>query len=134
MIGCLGLLAFFASGLHMHYGLNHLNGFEDALRLSYRSTHLYLLFTSLMNLALATSHDRPQVGWRKALQFTGSFLLLISPILAGLGFVFEPGLARLYRPFSFYAALTSLSGVLLRCGVCVTWHIRKGISEQKHCE
>lgn len=112
IVGCGGLVAFIASGLNMHFGHDHLRGLSDVLRLQYRSTHLYLLFTSLMNLILGI-YATTQSHWRYWLQRAGSVLVIISPVLAGLGFIYEPGLSDLYRPFSFYAATASLGGAVL---------------------
>jgi hypothetical protein len=50
--GLVSVAAFLASGLYMHLRYDHLRGMDDVLRLLFRSTHIYLLFAALLNLAL----------------------------------------------------------------------------------
>ena len=130
IVGCCGLVAFIATGLYMHFGHDHLRGMTDALRLQYRSTHLYLLFTSLMNLALGIYFTR-RSHWRYWLQRAGSWMVIISPVLAGLGFIYEPGFLNLFRPFSFYAAVASLSGIVLHSISSISFPFKRETSVQK---
>ena len=85
---------------------------EDARRLLFRSTHIYLLLTSLLNLALDL-YLIAAAGWRRCVQLGGSVLVLLAPVLAGVGFLTEPWLSGLDRPYSAPAIYASLAGLLL---------------------
>jgi hypothetical protein len=85
---------------------------DDARRLLFRSTHLYLLFVSLVNLALGL-YMRPAAGWRQCVRLVGSGFLLATPFLAAVGFFTEPWLSGLDRPYSRLVAYGCLAGMLL---------------------
>src|SRR6185369_10697482 len=91
---------------------DHLRGMDDARRLLFRSTHIYLLFTALVNLALGL-HLRPACGWRWWLRAPGSLLVLSSPFLAAAGFFTEPWLTDLDRPYTRPAVYGCFAGMLL---------------------
>jgi hypothetical protein len=86
---------------------------DDARRLLFRSTHIYLLLTSLLNLALGL-YLVAAAGWRRWVQAGGSVLVLAAPVLAAVGFLTEPGLSGLQRPYSAPAVYVSLAGLLLQ--------------------
>jgi hypothetical protein len=91
---------------------DHLRGYDDARRLLFRSTHLYLLFTSLVNVALGL-YARPASGWRRWPRNVGSLILLATPALATLAFFTEPWLDGLDRPYTRPTAYGCLAGVVL---------------------
>ncbi|HVK08649.1 MAG TPA: hypothetical protein VM597_07715, partial [Gemmataceae bacterium] len=62
-LGLLGVVGFLSTGQYMDRIHDHLRGMDDARRLLFRSTHLYLLFGSLLNLALGLSLA-PAGGWQ----------------------------------------------------------------------
>lgn len=109
-VGIVGVLGFLATGQYMEY--LHVRGMDDARRLLFRSTHIYLLFTSLVNLALGL-HLRPASGWRWWLRTPGSLLVLSSPFFAAAGFFTEPWLTDLDRPYTRPAAYGCLAGMVL---------------------
>ena len=56
----------------------------------YRSRHIYLLLSGLLNLIMGTYFvPRPQ-GWRRTLQMVGSALIVLAPGLLLAGFFSEP--------------------------------------------
>jgi len=64
---------------------------EDGLRMMYRSRHIYLLGSGLVNLMLGLYIHVWAAGWRKRTQTAGSVLLLAAPFLLLLAFINEPG-------------------------------------------
>jgi len=82
---------------------DHPPGVDDAQRLLFRSTHIYLLLASLLKLYLTTG---PR-GWRRVLRLLGSGLVVVIPVFA------EPWLTELQRPYSRLTAYASLAGMLL---------------------
>lgn len=74
-----GVAAFLATGLYMDRFHGHLRGYDDAVRMLFRSTHVYLLLSAVVNvvfgLHLRPAESRP----RRALQALGSAALLAGP-------------------------------------------------------
>ena len=112
-MGLVGFLAFLASGQYMDRVYDHLRGMDDTTRLLFRSTHIYLLLASLLNLALGLYLVVPPGGWRRWVQTAGSLLILAAPPLLAAGFLTEPWLEGLDRPFSRPALYGSLAGMIL---------------------
>jgi hypothetical protein len=112
-VGLIALVAFLASGLTMRLGYNSLRGLDDATRLLFRSTHIYLLFAALLNLVLGLYGEPAPGVWRAWLQRVGSALLVLAPVFAALAFLHEPWLSGLDRPYARPAIIGSLAGVLL---------------------
>jgi hypothetical protein len=112
-VGLVGLVAFLATGQYMDRAHDHLRGMDDARRLLFRSTHIYLLFTALLNVALGLYLPPGPAGWRRWVRLLGSGLLLAAPGLALAGFFTEPWLSGLDRPYTRPVAYGSLAGVLL---------------------
>jgi hypothetical protein len=113
IMGLVDVVAFLASGQYMGLVYDHLSGMDDATRLLFRSTHIYLLLASLLNLALGLYAVEVPAGWRRWLQRAGSLLVLAGPPLLAAGFLREPWLSGLDRPFSRPALYGTLAGMLL---------------------
>jgi hypothetical protein len=92
---------------------DHLRGLDDTTRMLFRSTHIYLLFASLLNVLLGLYLVGEEAAWRRWLQQGASLLLLAAPPLLGIAFLTEPWLSGLERPWSRPALYVSLAGVLL---------------------
>jgi hypothetical protein len=117
-VGIVGVIGFVATGQYMDKVHDHLRGMDDARRLLFRSTHLYLLFGSLPNLSLGL-YLRPTRGWRQWVRRVGSGLILVSPFLAAVGFFTEPWLSGLERPWSRPTAYGCFAGMLLHL-ICLS--------------
>jgi hypothetical protein len=111
-VGLAGLAAFLASGQYLHWGHDHLRGLDGATRMLFRSTHIYLLFASLLNVALGLSAADAAAGWRRRLRQAGSALVLAAPPLLAVAFLTEPWLSGLDRPYSSPAVYACLGGVM----------------------
>jgi hypothetical protein len=120
-VGLLGVVAFLATGQYMDRAQDHLRGMEDAQRLLFRSTHIYLLLTSLLNLNLGLYLTASLPGWRRWLQRLGSGLVLLAPVCAAVAFFIEPWLSGLERPYSQLTAFASFVGVLLHALGRLSW-------------
>lgn len=112
LAGAAALLLFLGTGLIMHYRYDHLRGMSDTTRLLFRSTHIYLLFTALLNGALGLYFSPAQQPVARRLQVAGSLLLLTAPLLALAAFLSEPFLGGLLRPWSRPAVFAALGGVV----------------------
>jgi hypothetical protein len=110
------VIGFLATGQYMQHAHDSLRGMDDARRLLFRSTHIYLLFGSLVNLALGL-YLQPVRGWRLWPRTLGSLLVLSTPFFAAAGFFTEPWLADLQRPYSRPGIIICFAGMMLH-GVC----------------
>jgi hypothetical protein len=113
ILGIVGVVAFLATGQYMDHRWDHLQGMADRPRLLFRSAHIYLLFSSLINLLLGVYWTRGRTGVRRGLQAAGSALVAIGPFLFILAFLREPWLGTLARPFATWGIYTSFAGGLL---------------------
>lgn len=113
LVGSAALLVFLGTGAWMHFKYDHLRGMTEATRLLFRSTHIYLLFAALLNLAVGIHHRRVAGLWARRMQGVGSALLLVTPLFFLAGFLREPWLGDLQRPWSAPGIVASLAGILL---------------------
>jgi undecaprenyl pyrophosphate phosphatase UppP len=113
IVGILGVLAFLASGLDMHFRHDHLRGLDMATRLSFRSIHIYLLFSALLNLGFAYGERVHDVKWRARVAAIGSGFVLIAPLLLGIAFVKEPLESVEHRAFTSFGVYASVLGTVL---------------------
>lgn len=113
IVGWAGVVAFLLSGQYMDRRLDHLRGMDDATRLLFRSTHIYLLLTSLLNVAVGFGLPRGPARWRRWVGYLGSALVLAGPVLTAAAFLTEPWLTGLDRPYTRPAVYGCFAGVLL---------------------
>jgi len=90
-VGVLTVVVFLASGQYLRFHSPPLTAVEDGTRLLYRSRHIYILASGLVNLVLGLYVRARVAGWRKTTQAVGSALLALAPILLLLAFLNEPG-------------------------------------------
>jgi drug/metabolite transporter (DMT)-like permease len=111
--GILALVAFAVSGQVMlrHVPPMHLLG--DDMRLMYRSRHIYLLGSGIANVLLGLYVAPRRELWQRGIQYAGSLLLLLAPVLLGMAFVAETGHGpeRTWR--SSFGLFAMLGGTLL---------------------
>lgn len=63
---------------------------DETVRYLFRSRHVYILFSSLINILLGLYLSRSQSPLGARLQFLGSLLLLAAPLLHIAAFLVEP--------------------------------------------
>ena len=111
LVGIVGTIVFLATGMYMRIRLNGLTGMEDLPRMMFRSSHIYLLLTSLINLSIGL-YQSSVTSWSR-LQWTGSILVLIAPLLMLIAFFNEPALHSLERPFAGPGVYAVFAGMAL---------------------
>lgn len=112
IVGLLGIVAFLGTGLYMDRVHGHLRGYDDTLRMLYRSTHIYLLLAAVVNTMTGLYLQAAASPLRRAWQVLGSAALLAGPPLFLLGFCTEPYLTDLARPYSRVAIYLALAGAV----------------------
>jgi hypothetical protein len=88
IIGLVVIVVFLLTGQYMEYVHNRI--LPDGTRMLYRSRHIYLLLSGLLNLILGIYFVPQPRGWRRILQIIGTILIVLSPGLLLAGFFSEP--------------------------------------------
>ena len=88
IIGLTVVVIFLLTGQYMEYVHNRL--LPDGTRMLYRSRHIYLLLSGLLNLILGIYFVPQARGWRRTIQTVGTILIVLSPGLLLAGFFSEP--------------------------------------------
>ena len=113
IVGLSFLVGFLLTGQYMDRFLGHLRDTPDTQRMLYRSTHIYLLWSALLNLALGLYLRPSTAKLRRTMQSIGSVMILCGPFLLAIAFFYEPSLTGLSRPFSRPAIYAAFGGLLL---------------------
>jgi hypothetical protein len=113
IFGWLLFLVFLLTGQYMDRFHNHLAEMMDGPRMLYRSRHIFILLTALLHLGIGSYFVYRKRTLQRGLQFTGSALITISPVLLILGFFIEPKLPGLETPYSHWAMYLVAFGTLL---------------------
>lgn len=113
IFGLLLIIVFLLTGQYMDIYLNHLIGVEDGMRMLYRTRHIFILLTGLLNLGLGAYFTYRQELWRRLLQVSGSGLIILASFLFIIAFFYEPTLTGLHTPLSHWGTYTIFAGTFL---------------------
>jgi hypothetical protein len=113
IVGTIALAIFLATGQYMYWWHGHLRGMDNTPRLLFRSAHIYLLWSALLNTILGLYIQPCEVKWCRSLQWVGSLAILIGPPLLLLAFFFESWLSGLVRPYAQPAIYVAFGGTLI---------------------
>lgn len=130
IVGLVMALVFVGTGAYMKLGLNGLENMDDAQVLLFRSVHIYILLSALVNLVLGVHYWVYPKRSLRALQNVGSTFIALSPVLFMLGFFNEPWLEGLERPFSGPAVYAIALGSLLHA-IAYFWNYRLKIARAR---
>ena len=89
-VGVLTVADFLITGQLMRHHDPPMSALGDAARLLYRSRHIYILASGLVNLMLGIYLRMEAAGWRRTPQAIGSVLVLASAALLTAAFAMEP--------------------------------------------
>lgn len=107
------ILIFLLTGQYMDKFLQHLVDMPDGPRLLYRSRHIYILMSGLLNLGIGTYFKYGATRQLKLLQVLGSALILIATVLFVFAFFTEARLSGLETPWSRQGIYLLAIGTLL---------------------
>jgi magnesium-transporting ATPase (P-type) len=113
LFGILLFVVFVLTGQYMDKFLNHLHGMADGPRMLYRSRHIYILLSALINIGLGTYFSYQTETWRRALQILGSFLVVLASAVVIVAFFYEPQLGTLQTPITGRVMYALAGGTLL---------------------
>ena len=109
-----GLAMFFVfvtTGKYMRVDFPDKDLIPQELRVLMRSRHIYILFSSLIHLALGIYLQmRPQI-WRRVVQYGGSAILAFSSVLLVWAFIVETYQTQRFSDFSRNGIYASLWGI-----------------------
>lgn len=114
IVGALGFLLFLATGLYMYFGLEQLSNVQDGQKMLYRSSHIYILLTSFLNIMIGLSYTIQYDKTKRMLQNIASIIFLIVPFILFPSFFIEGANIDFDRP------LTKLSVFLLLIAVVIS--------------
>lgn len=121
--GALLILAFLLTGQFMDRFYNHLEGMPDGPRMLYRTRHIFILLSGLLNLGIGT-YLRVRRDLRRSIcQWCGSASIMAASTLFVVAFFYEPTLSDLKTPLSHWGAYVIVAGVML--------HIISGVGEER---
>jgi drug/metabolite transporter (DMT)-like permease len=112
VVGVAMLIAFLGTGQYMDRVHGHLAGMSDARRMLFRSDHIYLLLTAVLNLALGLYLTPREPRRARAVQLLGSIAIVIAPFLFLIAFFTEPWMTHLARPWTRPAIYAVFGGGL----------------------
>jgi len=112
IVGLVGIAVFLGTGLYMFRGFPDLYGANESVRYMYRANHVYVLLSSLINVAFGIYLVPLQTGWKARLGRIGSALLILSPLLLCYAFFAEAPKATPERVFTGLGVFALLLGVL----------------------
>ena len=114
VVGFGGLLVFLVTGLYMKTQFPALYDGNEASRMMFRASHIYLLLAALLNIVVA-NQSLPQLRQSLHIVWTlASLLLVAAPMLFCIGFFYESPSYNIGRPFTVWAVWGMLVGVLLQ--------------------
>jgi hypothetical protein len=113
VVGAITVAAFLVTGMIMLAHEPSLAALDWGDRLLFRSRHIYVLCTGLVNLALGLHYALPQSALRRRAAVAASLLALASAPLLFFAFFAEPMAGRAPGPLSALGLYALFGGVVL---------------------
>lgn len=108
IMGLLTFVIFLQTGWFMK--THEVGSLPEAQRMIYRAGHIYFLFSGLLNLSIGVQLQLSAVPWKKKVQYAGSILLLLSPMIFLYGFYQEASIGHINRSMTRIGIILSLAG------------------------
>lgn len=108
--GLVIIVVFLGTGQFMRHHHPPMSELADSMRLLFRSAHIYLLMSGLLNFAFGTTGDRKET----IISVIGSIFLLAAPVLIFIGFCVESPHTVIDRPITSMGVYLVFAGSLLR--------------------
>jgi hypothetical protein len=124
IFGLIVVVVFLLTGQFMDRVHHHLQFMADGPRMLYRTRHIFILLSGLLNLGIGSYFRYRLHPWLRAVQVIGSLMITISAVLFTIAFFYEPGLSGLQTPLSLISMILISVGTLL--------HLLSGIKEKRH--
>ncbi|HEV8486938.1 MAG TPA: hypothetical protein VGV87_25560 [Blastocatellia bacterium] len=112
LTGIVTVLIFLGTGAYMRFNSPALFESDPTVRMMFRSTHIYILLSGLLNLGIGSYLLLSRQRWRRILQLIGSSFVLVAPVLLICAFFYEPSSRSVERPLTLPAMLLLMIGTL----------------------
>lgn len=112
IFGVTAFIVFAVTGQYLRADFPDKDIIPQELRLLMRSRHIYILFSALIHLMLGVYLRMSPKGWRRAMQYIGSFLLTVSSAVLLWGFIVETYSLAHFSDISRNGIYLSLAGVI----------------------
>lgn len=119
IVGIIIFFLFLGTGQYMLSHFPEIYEPNEVIRYQFRANHIYILFSSLLNVVIGLYVSFSEIKQKRNLQIWGSFLLLSMPFVLIWAFVVEPVQASPFR------TITSLGVDLIAVGVLL--HLLGGL-------
>jgi len=113
IFGVLIVVSFLLTGQYMDKFYNHLDGMADGPRLLYRTRHIFILLSGLLNLGIGAYFSYRIQPWARTLQLLGSLFIFAASLLFLIAFFYEPAMANLHTPLTHWGTYTIATGAVL---------------------
>jgi hypothetical protein len=118
-VGLLGLLAFLVAGIYLYLELPDNTPTDPVYGIMDRANHIYLLCAVLLNVQLGCYLSVLNFPLARGLQWLGSILLMIAPVLLLLAIFDEPVTSGAELPYALPAIAALFVGVVVHAGARV---------------
>jgi hypothetical protein len=112
MFGVAVFIVFLLTGQYMDRYFHHLVGMPDGPRLLYRTRHIFILFSGLLNVGIGAYLVQRPESWQRILQLLGSILITLASLLLILAFFYDTTRGDLRAPLSHWAIYAIAVGTL----------------------
>jgi hypothetical protein len=113
IVGLIVVVVFLLTGQYMEFHNPRMHELDDGMRMMFRSRHIYILLTGLINVGIGAYFTNRDGQLRRALQWAGSILIIIPPFVLIAAFFREPNLAGLQGSLTQPAIIATFVGTLL---------------------
>jgi len=119
LVGGATLVVFLISGAYMAAHHPPVGALEPGMHAMFTSRHIYILAAALINLLLGAYVRPTTMSGARAVQWTGSLLLILASGLLIAAFVAEPMAGRYRTPVSAFGLYSLFAGSLLHVGAAL---------------
>jgi len=112
MFGVAMFIVFLLTGQYMDRYFHHLVGMPDGPRLLYRTRHIFILFSGLLNVGIGAYLVQRPERWQRILQLLGSILITLASLLLILAFFCDTTRGDFRAPLSHWGIYAIAVGTL----------------------
>jgi hypothetical protein len=113
IFGAILVVVFLLTGQYMDKFYHHLRDMPDGPRMLYRTRHIFILLSGLLNLGIGTYIQQRSPLRGRICQWCGSGVIALAALLFVAAFFYEPTLANLKTPLSHWGMYAIVAGVAL---------------------
>jgi len=113
LIGWSTLLIFLLTGAYLRWIFPEAYADDPSTRYLFRANHVYILFSSLLNILSARTLSRTPFRPALSIMNVGSALLVLCPFFFLAAFIIETSPATPERPLTVVGAFSALIGIVL---------------------